>query len=246
MKNWSFLLLITIFFACNESGKKPEGTAEASAADSFTPATPAGNVTVSFPSADTGQVKIVFEIGGQSKEKTFDLPLADDAKEADLYRTVWDKPNSCYIGVLMKKRNTRYYHASQDGSDLTINQVGTPPAAVWQYAEQKQGLGKLDLATTVTKNYRRNLTSGKIIADLIVKIQPAVTTTDSVYVYVEFGGANRTLRLPVPDGYSGGIISAKEHPENCIVVFVKGSKFKSVADVSVKDGHLQISNLLNN
>jgi hypothetical protein len=145
----------------------------------------------------------------------------------------------------MKKRNTRYFHASQEGTDLKINQVGTPPAAVWQYAEQKEGLGKLDLATTITKNYRRNLTSGKIIADLIVKIQPAITTTDSVYVYAEFGGANKTLRLALPDGYRGGIISAKEHPENCIVIFAKGSKFKSVADVSVKDGHLQITNVNN-
>ncbi|SFE11515.1 hypothetical protein SAMN05518672_104541 [Chitinophaga sp. CF118] len=243
MKNWSFLLLITIFFACNESGKKPDGSADGAAGDNFTPATPGGKVAVSFPTGDTGRVTIAFEMNGQSKEKTFDLPLADDAKAADLYRTVWDKPNSCYIGVLMKKRNTRYYHASVDGSDLKINQVGTPPAAVWQYAEQKEGLGKLDLTTTVTKNYRRNITSGNIIADFIVKIQPAITTTDSVYVYAEFGGANKTLRLPVPDGYSGGIISAKEHPENCTVIFAKGSIIKNIADVSVKDGHLQITNM---
>lgn len=242
MKNWSFLLLITLFFACNESGKTSEGT-EKSAADGFTPATPEGKVTVSFPTADTGQVTIAFELGGQTKEKTFDLPLADDAKESDLYRTVWDKPNSAYIGVLMKKRNTRYYHASLDGTDLKINQVGTPPAAVWQYAEQKQGLGKIDLTTTVTQNYRRNITSGKIIADLVVKIQPAITTSDSVYVYAEFGGANRLLHLALPDGFRGGIISNKEHPDQCEVVFVKGSKFKNVADVSVKDGHLQITNL---
>ena len=241
MKNWSFLLLITLFFACNESGKTAEGT-EKSAADGFTPATPEGNVLVSFPPGDTGRVTIAFELGGQSKVKTFDLPLADDAKESDLYRIVWDKPNSAYIGVLMKKRNTRYYHASLDGTDLKINQVGTPPAAVWQYAEQKQGLGKIDLTTTVTQNYRRNVTSGKIIADLIVKIQPAITTTDSVYVYAEFGGANKTLRLALPENFQGGIISSKDHPEQCEVVFTKGSKFKSVADVSVKDGHLQITN----
>lgn len=243
MKNWSFLLLITIFFACNESGKT--ATEEKSAAGSFTPATPEGKISVSFPEGDTGQVTIAFELSGKTKEKTFKLPLADDAKEADLYRVVWDKPNSAYIGVLMKRRETRYYHASIEDTDLKINQVGTPPAAVWQYAEQKQGLGKIDLTTTVTHNYRKNLTSGKIIADFIVKTQPAITTTDSVYVYAEFGGANKTLHLAVPDGYQGGIITAKEHPENCTVVFTKGSKFKSVADVSVKDGHLQITNINN-
>jgi hypothetical protein len=244
MKNWSSLLLITLFFACNESGKTSEQGTGKSAADGFTPATAEGKVTVSFPAGDTGQVAIVFELGGQSKTKTFDLPLADDAKESDLYRTVWDKPNSAYIGVLMKKRETRYYHASLDGTDLKINQVGTPPAAIWQYAEQKQGLGKIDLTTTVTQNYRRNVTSGKIIADLIVKIQPAITTTtDSVYVYAEFGGASKTLHLALPEDFRGGVISNKEHPDQCEVVFVKGSKFKHVADVSVKDGHLQITNL---
>ncbi|GAA3939450.1 hypothetical protein GO495_10545 [Chitinophaga oryziterrae] len=243
MKNFALLLLIPVFFACNESGKQPEQSTEASAADNFTPATPAGTVAVGFPAGDTGQVKITFALNGQAKEKTFDLPLADDAKESDMFRTVWDKPNSCYIGVLMKKRNTRYYHASLDGTDLKINQVGTPPAAIWQYAEQKLGLGKLDLTTTVTKNYRKNLTSGKIIADFIVKIQPAVTTTDSVYVYAEFAGANKTLHLAVPDGYSGGIISAKAHPENCTIIFAKGSRIKSIADVSVNDGHLQITNM---
>jgi hypothetical protein len=245
MKNWSFVLLISIFFACNESGKTPEQGTEKSAADGFTPATPEGKINVSFPgTGDTGQVTISFELAGQTKEKTFDLPLADDAKESDLYRTVWDKPNSAYIGVLMKRRETRYYHASIEGTDLKINQVGTPPAAVWQYAEQKAGLGKIDLTTTVTQNYRREITSGKIIAELIVKIQPAITTTtDSVYVYAEFGGASKTLRLALPEDFRGGIISNKEHPEQVSVIFAKGSKFKSVAEVSVKDGHLQITNL---
>lgn len=243
MKNLSLLLLIPFFFACNESAKPTEQSSEATAADSFTPATAAGKIAVSFPAGDTGQVTINFEVGGQSKEKTFELPLADDAKEADMYRTVWDKPNSAYIGVLMKKRETRYYHASQEGTDLKINQVGTPPAAVWQYAEQKLGLGKLDLTQEATQDYKTSLTSGKIIADLIVKVKPAITTEDSVYIYTEFAGANKTLHLALPEGYHAGIISTPNHPDQCSVVFVKGSKFKSVADVSVKDGHLQISNL---
>jgi hypothetical protein len=242
MKNLALLLLIPFFFACN-SGKAPEQSTEASAADGFTPATPGGTVDVSFPTADTGQVKIVFALNGQSKEKTFDLPLADDAKETDMFRIVWDKSNSCYIGILMKKRNTRYYHASLDGTDLKINQVGTPPAAIWQYAEQKLGLGKLDLTAKITDEYKYNLTSGKIIADLIVKVKPAITTTDSVYIYAEYAGANKTLHLAVPDGYRAGILENISHPDKCAVVFAKGSKFKNAVDVSVTDGHLQITNL---
>src|SRR4051812_16660257 len=101
MKKSALLLLIPFFFACN-SGKPTEQSTEASAADGFTPATPGGTVDVSFPAGDTGQVKILFALSGQSKEKTFELPLADDAKESDMFRTVWDKPNSCYIGILMK------------------------------------------------------------------------------------------------------------------------------------------------
>lgn len=242
MKNWSFLFLLTFFFACNESGKQPEQDTETSAADGFTPATPAGKIAVSFPEGDTGQVKIVFEIGGQTKEKVFELPLADDAQEADLYRAVWDKPNSCYVGVLKQKHATRYYHASQDGNTLSINQVGTPPAAVWQYAEQKLGLGKVELKVEVKDSYTKNLQSGKIIADFIVRTE-AAESTDSVRLYSEFGGANKTLSVLVPEGYRAGIISSTGRPDQCFLIFVKGNKFKNAVDVSVKDGHLQITKL---
>jgi hypothetical protein len=237
MKNWSFLFLLTFFFACNESGKQTaatEGSAE------LTPATPAGKINVSFPEGDTGLVKIVFELDGKTKEKTFELPLADDAQDKDLYRTVWDKPNSCYIGVLKKKHSTRYYHASTDGKDLSINHVGTPPEAVWHYAEQTLGLGKVELTVKVQDSYKKNLQSGKIIADFIVKTEPA-SSTDSVRLYSEFGGANKRMSIAVPEGYRSGIIEVTGHPEQVYLVFVKGNKFKNAVDISVKDGHLQIN-----
>jgi len=240
MKNWSYLFILTFFFACNESGK-PAADAEQSAAANFTPAKPAGKVNVSFPEGDTGQVKIVFEIDGKTKDKTFDLPLADDAVDNDLYRVVWDKPNSAYIGVLKQKHSTRYYHASQDGTDLSINQVGTPPAAVWQYAEQTLGLGKIELKVQVKDNYTKNLQSGKIIADFIVKTEPA-WSEDSVRLYAEFGGANKRMSVAVPAGYGNGLIEVPGHPEQVYLVFVKGNKFKNAVDISVKDGHLQINN----
>jgi hypothetical protein len=241
MKIWSLSVLVTLFFACNQPAKQPVQDDNTAAGASFEPATPAGTISVSFPAnPDTPQVKIRFEINGSTKEKTFDVPLAKDYSEEDLYRAVWDKPNSCYIGVLKDNRGTRYYHASVDGKDLKINQVGTPPAAVWQYAENEKGLGKMN--TDLVDDYKQNLQSGTIIADFHVMIVP-LSSPDSVGLYAEFGGANKTLRLEVPAEYKKGIAVSKAHPERCFLVLQKDNRQTNKVEVKVEKGHLQINTL---
>jgi hypothetical protein len=249
MKAWPLLLSATLFFACHqkqEPGSSNETEDTSSAGEAFEPAKPAGKVTVSFPVTDTTEIKILFELDGQKKEKSFELPLAKDVDEKDLYRLVWDKPNSCYIGVLKQKNGTRYYHASLDDKGFVqINHVGTPPAGVWQYAENKMGLGKVSVSAKnkLEDIYKKNLQSGRIIADFIVRIVP-LERKDSVHVYAEFGGANRTFSQPVPEGFKPGILISEGKPSQCFFALEKNGKLTSVTEITVEDGHLQINNLV--
>jgi hypothetical protein len=241
---WSFILpATTLLFACNGSGTK-SGAKEADSVAAFQPATPSGKVDVSFTDdADTSRVNIRFEVEGQTKEKAFELPLARDVAQQDLYRTVWDKPNSVYIGVLKSDHSTRYYHASVDNGDLKINHVGTPPAEIWHYAEDKEGLGTVTLEMKPVDNYTQSITSGKIIADLIVKKLPT-NSPDSVKMYAEFAGANKTITLPVPPEASTGVVHSNNHPDQAFLVQVLNKRYRNLVEIKVEEGHLQV-NVLN-
>jgi hypothetical protein len=248
MKAWPLLLSATLFFACDQSSKQSSSNETediSSAGEAFQPANAAGKISVSFPMTDTTEIKINFEVDGKTKEKTFELPLAKEVEEKDLYRVVWDKPNSCYIGVLKQNRTTRYYHASVDDKGfLQINHVGTPPAGVWQYAENKLGLGKVSASTAakLEDSYKKNLQSGRIIADFIVRIVP-LEAKDSVHVYAEFGGGNRTISQAVPAGYKPGILVSDSKPNQCFVVLEKDGKLTNAVEILVEGGHLQINTL---
>jgi hypothetical protein len=246
MKAWSLLLVATLFFACDPYKQPAADDAQnnTSAGEEFQPVKAAGKVNVSFPVTDTTEIKIVFELEGKTKEKNFRLPLAKDVQEKDLYRLVWDKPQSCYVGVLKQDRTTRYYHASVDDKGfLQINHVGTPPAGVWQYAENKLGLGKISAsAVKLEDSYKKNLQSGRIIADFIVKIIP-LSSADSVNVYAEFGGGNRTISQPVPAGYKPGIMVPDGKLGQCFVVLEKDGKLTNTMEIKVEGGHLQINTL---
>jgi len=248
MKVWSLLLVTTLFFACDPY-KQPaadDPNDNTSAGEAFAPVAAAGKVSVSFPVTDTTEIKILFELDGKTKEKSFELPLATDVSEKDLYRVVWDKPNSAYIGVLKQKHDTRYYHASVDEKGyLQINHVGTPPAGVWQYAENKMGLGKVTVSESVKldDSYTKNLQSGKIIADFIVKVIPLASTKDTVHIYAEFGGGNKTMSLPVPAGYKAGVFVPKDKLGQCFVALEKDGKLTNSIEIKVEQGHLQINTL---
>ncbi len=248
MKAWPLLLSATLFFACQEQQQRSSNEIEdtSSAGEAFQPAKAAGKVTVSFPVTDTTEIKILFELDGKTKEKSFELPLAKDLEEKDLYRLVWDKPNSCYIGVLKQKNGTRYYHASVDDRGyLQINHVGTPPAGVWQFAENKMGLGKVTVSTKnkLEDSYKKSVQSGRIIADFIVRVIP-LERKDSVHVYAEFGGANRTFSQPVPEGFKPGLLVSADNPAQCSFVLEHDGKLTPIAEIAVEGGHLQINNLI--
>jgi len=247
MKAWPLLLAATLFFACGPRQEPVSNEVEdtSSAGEAFEPVAPAGKVSVSFPVTDTTEIKILFEINGQKKEKSFELPLAKDVEEKDLYRLVWDKPNSCYIGVLKKNRTTRYYHASVDDKGyLQINHVGTPPAGVWQYAENRMGLGKVSVSAKakLEETYKKNLKSGTIIADFIVRVIP-LASKDSVHIYAEFGGANRTISQAVPAGYKAGVLVSEDKPAACFIALEKDGQLLNTTEIKVESGHLQINNL---
>ncbi|SHN77083.1 hypothetical protein [Chitinophaga sp. CF418] len=247
MKAWPLLLSATLFFACGPHPEPTSNEAEdtSSAGEAFEPVAPAGKVTVSFPVTDTTEIKILFELNGQTKEKSFELPLAKDVEEKDLYRLVWDKPNSCYIGVLKQNRTTRYYHASVDDKGyLQINHVGTPPAGVWQYAENRKGLGKVSVSAKakLEDTYKKNLQSGRIIADFIVRVIP-LASKDSVHIYAEFGGANRTISQAVPAGYKAGVLASADKPAECFIALERDGKLLNTVEIKVDGGHLEINNL---
>ncbi|HEU4555046.1 MAG TPA: hypothetical protein VFS25_19500 [Chitinophaga sp.] len=245
MRHFSNLIvaavLTTSLWACGGSGTSPGNGQDSTAA--FTPAKPAGSVQVSFVhDSDPPQVKIHFALGEKTIDKSFELPLAEDMDAEDLYRTVWDKPNSCYIGVLKNNRGTRYYHASEgDDGALKIFQVGTPPAAVWHYAEGELGLGKATNKSKLTDHYKKNVTSGKIIADFIVRLEPA-SSKDSVQLYTEFGGVHETKTLAVPGGYVPKI-QPTEEPDHCVFGLQRDDGFDPVLDIKVDGGKLAIKEL---
>jgi len=239
-----FSTIIALSLGACQSGTPSAN--EQDAAAGFTPAKPDGAVQVSFTHEDdTTQVKIRFAIGGKEKEKSFEVPLAKDVDSADLYRTVWDKPNSAYIGVLKQSRVTRYFHASVgDDGELKIFHVGTPPEAIWHYAEGELGLGKTTVKakTELTDNYQHNLNSGTIIADFIVRLEPAAGSKDSVQLYTEYGGANKTLTIAVPKGYTPKI-QLTDKPSHCIMGLMRDDGFDGVYDIKVEGGHLNVTSL---
>lgn len=246
MQHFSKVILVTAIstslWACGGAGTQ-SGSSQDSTAAAFTPAKPAGTVQVTFEQdTDTPKVKIHFAIADKTIDKSFELPLAQDMDSEDLYRTVWDQPTSCYIGVLKNNRGTRYYHASQgEDGGLKIFQVGTPPEAVWHYAEGELGLGKATNKSKLTDHYKKNVTSGKIIADFIVRLEPA-GSKDSVQLYTEFGGLNERKTLQVPGGYAPKIQPTAD-PEHCIFGLQRDDGFDPVLDIKVENAKLILKEL---
>lgn len=235
-------LAVLGFTACN-SGTKKDGSNAADTATALVPATPAGTIAVAISGKekDTQEITIKFQIKELKKEKSFEQVVLKDAADADVYKVLWDEPNSAYIGVLKANHSVRYYHASQEGDNLKILWATAPPERIWKYMENTMGLGKVTAGAAVTKKYSKNLQSGKIIADFIVEIRPD-NTPDSVELYVEFGGLNKSMFMPVPAGYEPTIqqTSAADH---VFYSLVKDGKAEPFIDLHVDNGRLQVVTL---
>jgi hypothetical protein len=238
---WLAGLAVTAFAACNPgAGKKNNGTDTATA---LVPATPAGtvDVTITGRDKDTQTITIKFQIKDLKKEKTFEQMVLKDAPEAELFKVLWDEPNSAYIGVLKPNHAVRYYHASQDGNDLKVLWATSPPERIWKYMENTMGLGKVSASGELTKKYSKNMQSGMIIADFIAEIRPD-NSPDSVELYVEFGGVQKSMYIGIPAGYQPTIQQTSE-ADHVYFSLVKDGKAEPFIDLKVEDGRLQVKTL---
>lgn len=238
---WLAGLAVIAFTACNSgTGKKNEGTDTAAA---LTPATPAGTVDVAITGRDkdTQTITIKFQIKDLKKEKSFEQMVLKDAPDAEVFKVLWDEPNSAYIGVLKPNHGVRYYHASQDGNDLKVLWATSPPERIWKYMENTMGLGKVSASAELTKKYSKNMQSGQIIADFIAEIRPD-KSPDSVELYVEFGGVQKSMYIGIPAGYQPTIQQTSE-ADHVYFSLVKDGKAEPFIDLKVDNGRLQVQTL---
>ncbi|WP_143305325.1 hypothetical protein [Chitinophaga vietnamensis] len=241
-----WLALAVLGFTSCHSNSSTNGNEQTKAEDALKPATPAGSVQVSIGNRDkdTQDITIKFVLEGKDKEKSFSQPVLKEVSDSEVYRVLWDKPNSCYIGVLKPNHSVRYYHASQDSAskDLKILWATAPPERIWSYIENTMGLGKISSAAALSNEYKKNFQSGNIIADFIVQLKPDSTAADKVELYVEFGGVRKSMYLPVPAGYKPTVqpTSSQDH---VYVSMAKDGKLEAVMDLKVENGRLKIEHL---
>lgn len=185
--------------ACNNSTDKEKGKDSTVVDNSVTEAKPAGtiNVTFSKKDKDTSSVTFNFTVDTLKYEKTFDdVPLMKGFADTAIYRILWDKPNSVWIGIIKANRDNRYYHGTQDGASLRILWVPSPPARIYEYIDKKLGLGDVIRQQPLLDKYKVNFQSGLIISDFIVEFRPS-SVEGTIDVYLKFGGVERTLNMPL-------------------------------------------------
>lgn len=233
-------LAIAVLSACNSASNK--GAAGDSAV--VKPATPEGTVSVTFSDKekDTSLITIKFQLKDQTKEKVFEQAILKGVPESDLYKVLWNEPNSCYIGVMKANHQPRYYHAFVDSKkDLKVLWAATPPKQIWEYMEDTMGLGKVAAGGEMVQQYKKGIQSGQILADFIAEIKPDASP-DSLELYVEFGGLRKSMFMAVPTG-AKGVIQPTGQDDHVYFSFVKDGKAEPVIDLKVENGRLQINTL---
>jgi hypothetical protein len=236
------IVALTVLAACGSGSQQQQNGKDSLVA--VQPATPAGSigVAVSGREKDTGKVTITFQLKDQKKEKTFEQSLLKDVPESDLYKVLWNAPNSCYIGIMKANHQPRYYHASvNEKNDLQILWASTPPAPIWQYMENTMGLGRVSAAGNIVGKYKKNIQSGKIIADFIAEIRP-LTSADSLELYVEFGGLRKSMFMALPKD-TRATIQPTGKDDHVYFSFIKDNKAEPMIDLEVENGRLQIKTL---
>ncbi|SEW34163.1 hypothetical protein SAMN04488122_2068 [Chitinophaga arvensicola] len=234
-------IAIAVLSACNSASNKGGASGDSTV---IKPATPDGTVSVTFADKqkDTSLITIKFQLKGETKEKTFEQALLKDAPESDLYKVLWNEPNSCYIGVLKANHQPRYYHAFIDSKkDLKVLWAATPPQPIWEYMENTMGLGKVSAGGELVQKYKKGIQSGQILADFIAEIRPD-NSPDSLELYVEFGGLRKSMFMAVPAG-AKGVIQPTGQDDHVYFSFVKDGKAEPVIDLKVESGRLKINTL---
>lgn len=200
---YAALALLLAATACNNKGaKNSEASAATDEEAALQPAKPAGTmqVTILDRDKDTSSVTFSFSVDTLRYERTYkDLPLVKGFPDTAVYRVFWDQPNSVWIGFIKPNRDTRYYHASQDGRQLKVLWVPSPPKKIYTYMEKKLGLGDVIRQQPRVSRYQKNIQSGTIIDDFTVWLKPGASKTDA-NVFMKFGGIDRTLPMVVPEG----------------------------------------------
>lgn len=188
--------------ACNTGGAgKNGGAASAVEEQPLKPAQPAGTmaVTIIGREKDTSAVTFHFSIDTIRYERTYkDVPLAKGVPDSAVYRVFWDEPNSVWIGFIKPNRDTRYYHASQDGRLLKVLWVPSPPKRIYEYMEKTMGLGNAIRQQPTVTQYAKYVQSGTLLDTLKVELRntrnPLITN-----IYMKFGGVERNLEMQVPE-----------------------------------------------
>lgn len=224
--------------ACNNSTDQKAESSASAADNTVKEATPAGTINVAFSKKDkdTSTVTFNFTVDTLKYEKSFeDLPLMKGFPDTAIYRILWDKPNSVWIGIIKANRDNRYYHGTQDGASLRILWVPSPPARIYEYIDKKLGLGDVIRQQPLVEKYKENFQSGLIISDFIVEFRPA-KTTGTIDVYIKFGGAERTLNMPV---YGGGTPYIQAYKKDDVFVGLKiDGELEEFYEVKVVEGRI--------
>lgn len=219
--------------ACNQPGKKGDGKDS-----TVTPATPAGSIEVHLEGRDkdTQQVRINFQLGNAKTEQVFDVELLRQGADTALYRVLWDKPNSAYVGVIKKDKEVRYYHALDDSPFVRIRWSASPPKPIWQYVEGPMGLGAFLKNVPLVKTYKKNIKSGNIIDDFSVDIEKV--TADSVDLHYRFGGVDEKEGFAFPGNLAEPFLTVAQDDMVYFGLKING-EYKEATEVRVRNGRLE-------
>lgn len=236
---YAAMALLLAAAACNGGGQKNgEGSTATDEEKTLQPAKPAGTmqVVIQDRDKDTSSVTFHFTIDTMRYERTYkDLPLVKDFPDTAIYRVFWDEPNSVWIGFIKPNRDTRYYHASQEGKRLKVLWVPSPPQKIYRYMEKVMGLGDVIRQQPKLNRYEKNIQSGLILEDFIVALKPG-SSKEVTNVYMKFAGVERTLEMPVPNG-GKPYIQALADDEVIVGVEVNG-ELEEFYQVKVVNGRL--------
>ncbi|WP_295122209.1 hypothetical protein [uncultured Chitinophaga sp.] len=229
------LALAAFATACNTSGKKGDKKGEV---NTITPATPAGTISVNLENRDkdTGLVRIKFQIGEAKVEEVFEVDLLQQGADTALYRILWDKPNSAYVGVIKSNKETRYYHAITDSPFVRIRWSAAPPKEIWEYTENVLGLGAFLKNQPLVKKFSKNIKSGAIIDDFNVEIEQA--GKDSVILHYKFGGITEQEGFAVPSSVAEAFLTVAQ--DDFVYFGLKmNNEFKEAMSIRIRNGRLE-------
>ncbi|WP_123891675.1 hypothetical protein [Chitinophaga costaii] len=206
----------------------------------FLPVAAGGNVQITLGAMDQDQqlLTIKADINHQQNEKVFNLPVAKTIDTAELYKFVWDTATSCYIAVMKKNMEPRYYHASIQDGYLKILQVGTAPVRISDYAERLFAADSI--GRKMVKSFRRRVKSGQLMEDLVVEtksLQP-----DSIVMNVTYGAVSKSETMAVPHFLNAGVLPT-DQPDEVDYGVLQDGRFVVLYNIKLNAGELRLKQI---